>query len=68
MLCEIAKEHNLTIDVTATCSWPISLPQEYAFTNYDASEKNLYDGDTAVLTKDTVESPVLYSGSKNRLQ
>lgn len=26
MLCEIAKEHNLTIDVTATCSWPISLP------------------------------------------
>ena len=64
MLCEIAKEHNLTIDVTATCSWPISLPKEYAFTNYDASEKNLYDGDTAVLTKDTVENPVLYSNQK----
>lgn len=64
MLCEIAEEHNLKVDVTATCSWPISLPEQYAFTDYDASEKNLFEGDTAKISGATEQDPTLYSDKK----
>ena len=39
MICEMALQLDLTVDVTVTCGWPISLPAKYAYEDYDALEK-----------------------------
>lgn len=49
LVYSLAQEYGLTVDVTVTCGWPISLPAQYAYENYDALEKNLYNGDYATI-------------------
>lgn len=54
MICEMALQLDLTVDVTVTCGWPISLPAKYAYEDYDALEKNLYEGEYATIQGGTV--------------